>query len=257
MNTGQKSEGSDWVALIKPVADDEWIVAHRGSEWLGLAPDLEEDLAYSSINQDEMGHAHFYYALLAELGDPEPERTVYGRPPEQWRNARILEAPNGDWAQTVALRYFYEVFDDLRLEGLSHSLWQPLQDGIRTIRREESYHLQHFSTWFDMLAVGTPESRRRLVNGIDALWMNLGDLFSWGQPDTWLAAMGLDNLSQPVIKAAWERRVGDKLEAAGIPWPGPVPEPLADGRRGQHTQDLQALLNVMTEVQRTDLTAQW
>ena len=251
------SEAANWVKLLQPLADDEWIVAHRGSEWLGLAPDLEEDLALSSINQDEMGHAYFYYTLLTELGEQSPEHLVFRRTASQWRHARILERPNGDWAQMVAVRYFYDVLDDMRLEALSQVSWQPLQDGVRKIRREESYHLEHFSTWFEMLATGTDESRRRLLRAILETWPHLGDLFSWGSSDAFLMTLGLDPLRPPVLQRAWEDRVARKLETLDISWPGSVPPLAADGRKGEHTDDFAHLLAVMTEVESSEQTAQW
>lgn len=245
------------VALLRPIADDEWIVGHRGSEWLGLAPDLEEDMAFSSVSQDELGHAQFYYAILASLGLPDVDSQVYARPAEEWTNARFLEDPNGDWAHTVARRYFYEVFDDLRHAVLATSSYQPLRDGVKKIRREEQYHLRHFDTWFDMLAMGSEESRRRLRHGIDGIWPTLGDLFSWGASESFLSDLGLDALSGERVKAQWEKRLEAKFRALGLPWPGPVPRALADGRKGQHGKDMEDLLRVMTEVWRMDREASW
>ena len=46
------------------LADDELIIGHRHSEWTGWAPHLEEDLAFSSIAQDEMAHARLLYGLV-------------------------------------------------------------------------------------------------------------------------------------------------------------------------------------------------
>ncbi len=257
MNALPPHEKTSWVLLLQAMADDEWIVAHRGSEWLGLAPDLEEDLAYSSVNQDEMGHAQFYYALLTELGEREPEQMVFARTASQWRNACILESPNGDWARVVALRYFYEVFDDIRTNALTRAPWPSLQAGVRKIRREEAYHLEHFATWFDMLANGTLESRRRLLDAILDMWPKLGDIFSWGEPDTFLSTLDLASLRQDEVQRLWEERIRDKLHRWQIAWPGSVPLPAANGRRGEHSDDLANLLGVMSEVWRSDETALW
>ncbi len=246
-----------WIQLLIPVADDEWIMAHRGSEWLGLAPDLEGDLAFSSINQDEMGHALFYYALIESLGEPSPDSMVYSREAGLWRNARVLEAVQGDWAQTMALRYFYEVFDDLRQEGLSHASFASLREGTAKVRREEAYHLQHFTTWFDLLAEGTTQSRARLTDGVAHLWPQLGDLFSWGPVGSRLSEMGLDILRESAMREAWECRVKAKFDQLRMKWPGPVPKTGWDGRRGEHSGDLAALLGVMGAVQQSDRGASW
>ena len=51
------------------LADDELILGWRDSEWTGIAPTLEEDVAFSSIAQNEIGHARALYELAArDLG---------------------------------------------------------------------------------------------------------------------------------------------------------------------------------------------
>ena len=56
------------IELLFQLADDDFLFAYRGSEWLGLAPHIEEDVASSSISQDSMGHVAIFYKLLEELG---------------------------------------------------------------------------------------------------------------------------------------------------------------------------------------------
>ena len=50
--------------LLLSVADDELILGWRDSEWTGIAPFLEEDVAFSSIAQNEIGHARALYELV-------------------------------------------------------------------------------------------------------------------------------------------------------------------------------------------------
>ncbi|MCL4352588.1 MAG: phenylacetate-CoA oxygenase subunit PaaC [Firmicutes bacterium] len=255
-NLGE-SETRALIQLIKPIADDEWIVGHRGSEWLALTPDLEEDLAFSSISQDEMGHAQFYYELLHSLGLPSADELVYLRPASDWTNAHVLETPNRDWAHTVALRYLYEVLDDIRHEALLGSWYQPLTDGVRKIRMEEKYHLQHFTTGFQLLATGTELSRQRLIEGIADIWPRLSDLFAWGGSEEFLEKLGLPNLAQSQLKHSWTIRMEKTFHDLELPWPGPVPGVKVNGRNGEHTQDLSDLLDVMTEVHQIDVSSPW
>ena len=53
--------------LLLALADDEFVIGFWDSEWTGIAPMLEEDVATSSIAQDEIGHARALYELLGEL----------------------------------------------------------------------------------------------------------------------------------------------------------------------------------------------
>ena len=67
-------------SLLFQLADDDFLYSFRGSEWLGLAPHIEEDVATSSISQDSMGHAAMYYKLLEELGAGNADDLAHLRP---------------------------------------------------------------------------------------------------------------------------------------------------------------------------------
>ena len=66
MSVSNASGNDPRLGLIMALADDELILGHRHSEWTGWAPHLEEDLAFSSIAQDEMAHARLLYRLARE-----------------------------------------------------------------------------------------------------------------------------------------------------------------------------------------------
>ena len=46
------------------LADDEHLIGQQHTEWIGVAPFLEEDLAFASIAQDELGHAAALYEVI-------------------------------------------------------------------------------------------------------------------------------------------------------------------------------------------------
>src|SRR2546423_3757956 len=114
--------------LLLALGDDELIIGHRHAEWTGWAPHLEEDLAFSSIAQDEMAHARLYYRLIGEVwpdvGDE--DRVALGREPGGYRNAVLCERPNGDWGYTIARQYLYDRADAVRLDVLASSAWSSL-----------------------------------------------------------------------------------------------------------------------------------
>ncbi len=68
------------------------------------------------IAQDEIGHAKAWYELLAELTDDDPDRIAFGRDPDAYRHAALMNHPRTDWAFTVARRFLYETADAVRLE---------------------------------------------------------------------------------------------------------------------------------------------
>ena len=105
-------------AQLLQVADDELVLGWRNSEWTGIAPVLEEDVAFSSIAQNEIGHARALYQLLADDADA----LALDRQPDQYRCAPLVQlrfVP--DWARTIARHVLYEAADELRIERLKAS----------------------------------------------------------------------------------------------------------------------------------------
>ena len=89
-------------ALLLGLADDEFVLAERYTEWQVRAPTLESDLALANIAQDELGHARLWYDLLYELGHTE-EELLFERPAGEFRHSTLVEQPfpEGDWADAV------------------------------------------------------------------------------------------------------------------------------------------------------------
>src|SRR5437879_12320642 len=100
--------------LLLDIADDELVLGWRDSEWTGIAPVLEEDVAFSSIAQNEIGHARAVYELLADDADV----LAFDRPLEEYRCAPLVELRLLDWAHTIARRWLYEQADELRIAAL-------------------------------------------------------------------------------------------------------------------------------------------
>lgn len=247
------------VNLLYQLADDELVMGHRTSEWLGLAPDLEEDIAFGSMAQDEIGHATYYFELLADLGEGDANVLAFNRAPKERLNAQVLERPNGDWAYSIARRYLYDVYEQVRLSALTRSSYVPLQQGAVKMLREERYHLLHLETWFARLAIAGGEARERLEQALDELWPELGDLFSFGESSTSLLDLAIFPLSENAFYSEWEASVKPMFQQVGLAWPGrpPLAANGQNGRFGHHSVDLTELLQVMGEVSHADPAASW
>ena len=128
------------------MADDEFVLGFCDSEWTGIAPMLEEDVAFS-LSQDEIGHARLWYEMLAQLTDDTADHIAYGRQPNEYHHADLVDHPRTDWAFTIARRWLYETADSVRLGALTNSSWPPLADIVAKVRREEKYHLLHMDLW--------------------------------------------------------------------------------------------------------------
>jgi ring-1,2-phenylacetyl-CoA epoxidase subunit PaaC len=204
-------------SLLLGIADDELVLGWRDSEWTGIAPVLEEDVAFSSIAQNEVGHARAIYQLLADDADA----LAFDRTPDEYRSSKLVElrfVP--DWARTIARRVLYEAADELRLESLKASSDRAVAGLAAKIDREEAYHRMHAELWQERLR---DEPRFR-----DAL------------AELWPYALGV---VEPELRPALAARF-DLPEA----------EP---AERGQHTEGWPELWQEMTVVRRSIPGAVW
>jgi ring-1,2-phenylacetyl-CoA epoxidase subunit PaaC len=133
------------------IADDELILGWRDSEWTGIAPLLEEDVAFSSLAQNEIGHARAIYELLARERGTTADELAFDRSPDEYRCAHLVELRLLDWEKTIARHYLYEQADARRLERLKQSDNPELAGLAAKIDREEAYHRMHAEMWFDRL----------------------------------------------------------------------------------------------------------
>jgi ring-1,2-phenylacetyl-CoA epoxidase subunit PaaC len=181
-------------ALLE-LADDELIIGWRDSEWTGIAPMLEEDVAFSSIAQNEIGHARALYEVLTD----DPDALAFDRSPNEYRCASLVQLHLLDWAHTIARRWLYEVADEIRISALKETL--PL---AAKIDREETYHRLHAELWHDRL-----QGETRFLSAVEQLWpYALGVLPDGGQRETLAARVGL-----PLVDAV-ERGEHDESFAA-------------------------------------------
>jgi ring-1,2-phenylacetyl-CoA epoxidase subunit PaaC len=240
--------------LILGAADDEFVIGFWDSEWTGIAPMLEEDVATSSIAQDEIGHARALYELLAELTDDDPDRIAYGREPADYRHAALLNHARGDWAFTVARRYLYETADAVRLSALAHSSYEPLSLLVGKMRREETYHLLHADAWLRRLVEAGPETRDRLVSALRALWPDAQQVFAPIDTEEELLRDGLLPRSLEILHGEWQTQVRAVIEPIAGELPEAIPSP--DGRT-RRTDDFIWLHGEFTSVSRAEAGAMW
>jgi ring-1,2-phenylacetyl-CoA epoxidase subunit PaaC len=240
--------------LLLSVADDEFVIGFWDSEWTGIAPMLEEDVATSSIAQDEIGHARALYELLAELTDDDADRIVYGRTAADYRHAALLNHARGDWAFSVARRYLYETADAVRLTALAQSTHEPLAALAGKMRREETYHLLHADAWLHRLANAGPETRERLATALLGLWPDAHETFAPLAGEEILLRGGLMPRPMAALHAEWEGQVRPILEPITGALPPARPGP--DGR-SRRTDDFAWLHGEFTSVAHAEVGAMW
>src|SRR5919106_2855368 len=202
--------------LLLSLADDELVIGHRHSEWTGWAPHLEEDLAFSSIAQDEMAHARLLYELAEPLAGRDGDSLSLGRRPEEYRHAVICERPNGDWGYTIARQWLYDEADDVRTSVLESSSWKELRDALGVIRMEERYHLDHGRTWFRRVAEDGVTARDRLAAGLELAVAEAMALFEALPDEEALLSEGVLTRPSADLLAEWLERIGSRPEAGSL-----------------------------------------
>lgn len=240
-------------AQLLAMGDNELVLGHRDSEWCGHAPILEEDIAFANLALDEIGHAHLWYTLMADLTgeDPEtlPDRLVYFRPWEEFRCVPLVELPRGDWAFAILRQYFFDAAESIRLRRLSESRFTPLAETAAKIGPEESYHLRHTSAWVRRLGQGTGESRSRMQQALVELWPHTAQLFGPLPDEHLLAAAGWLPESA-ALREEWESLVRPLLEECGLVIQPGTGYPM-------HSPYLKLLVEEMQSVARLDEEAVW
>lgn len=212
------------VETVLAFADDELVLGWRDSEWTGVAPFLEEDVAFSSIAQGEIGHARALYELAAGVLGGDADSLAFDREPAQYRSAPLVELPlAGDWAATVARHWLYESADAIRVAALMQSDWPELAGLAAKMDREEAYHRMHAQMWAARLR-GSAESAR-FETAVAELWPYALGLLEPGQRGTLAGAVGREQV--------------DAVE------------------RGSHDEDFAALHEEMTMVRRSVPGATW
>lgn len=200
-------------AYLLAWADDELTLGHRDSEWTGFAPQIEEDVAFSSIAQDEIGHAALIYGLVAQLAGDDADRLALRRPAEEYRHAALLERPNGDWAHTIARHYLYDLADACWTDVLRDSAYAPLAGAANKMAREEHYHQMHGAAWWERLSNGSAESRQRLSAAARAVLPLAVDLFGETPGEHDLVALGVLPCPSGALLEEWRLKVRPLLSA--------------------------------------------
>jgi len=220
---GSRSKGSvpESAQRILELADDELILGWRNSEWTGIAPFLEEDVAFSSIAQTEIGHARAWYELAAKELGTDADALAFDRDSDDYRCAPFVElrlVP--DWAQTIARHWLYETADAIRIEALKASDDPDVAGLAGKIDREEAYHRIHADMWADRL-----REERRFTEALDSLWPYALGLLDKEQRDRLSEATGREQVEAVErvghtgeLRPLWEEMTMVRRSIPGAAW---------------------------------------
>lgn len=239
------------------LGDDRLVLGHRLSEWCGHGPILEEDIALTNVALDLVGEANL---LLKRAGDVEghgrdQDALAYFRDATDYRNALIVELPNGDFAFTIVRQYLFSVYAAHQWTALASCKDADLAGIAAKALKESRYHVRHSAEWLFRLGDGTEESHARAQSALDELWRYTGELFETDALEHALVVQGLA-VDSASLAERWRADVSDVLARATLTLP-PAVYQQTGGRRGKHTEHLGHMLAEMQIVARSHPGAKW
>ncbi len=239
--------------FVLAFADDEHVIGQRHTEWIGLGPFLEEDLAFASIAQDELGHAAGLYSLVTD----ELDQLAFFRVAGEYRSCWLVEQPGTDWAHALVRHWLYDLAERHRWEAVTGSADPRLAGLAGRALREEEYHRRHAVALVDRLLSGTDESRAHMIDAIDVYLPLAVALFEpvVGEPEA--LADGLVTTPTPDLIDDWWDEVAETLAQHDLPVARPEVASDLQAARTIRTDHFGAMHASITEVLRIDPTGNW
>ncbi len=243
--------------LLYKMADDQLIIGHRNSEWTGIGPLLEEDIAFSSMAQDKIGQSEHLYNLLHQLGEADADTVAFTRNSPQFHNCTFVELPIGEYDFSLIRHLLFDYAELLRFEGLQNSSYVPLSQVSKKFYGEIKYHCMHASTWVRQLGKGNKESHDRMQEALNFSWNYALGIFEEGPAEELLISEKIFE-GESALKERWLKGIRSIINDAGLELPDESSwNAIYGGRKGEHTVHLQPLLDEMTEVYSIDPSADW
>ncbi len=235
-------------------ADDEHLAGQQHTEWIGVAPFLEEDLAFSSIAQDELGHAAMLYELVLELDMIEPtdsaiDGIAFGRPPIAFRSSALSEYTTTDWSEALVRHWLYDEAERLRWRNVSASAYAPLAQAAGRAMPEEEFHRRHAAALIEPLLAGR-NAATRLQAALDRLLPLVPTVLAAVDHEDELVGAG-------VIEQRTDALLHQLADAIAARFDRPIELPAPPPGRHRRSGGFAALLARMREVLDLDPQATW
>jgi ring-1,2-phenylacetyl-CoA epoxidase subunit PaaC len=239
------------------MGDTHNVLSHRMAEWCSNAHILEEDIAMTNIALDHIGAASAWltYAGKVEGKGRTEDDLTFKRNEREYFNLLIAELPNGNFADTLARNFMFDVFAKLYYTQLQESADETLAGIAGKVLKEANYHLKHSSQWIVRLGDGTEESHKKMQDAIDEVWRFTGNMFEMDEVDMILADAGV-GVDVRELKEAWKTIVDDVMEEANLALPTNT-FMMTGSKEGMHTEALGHMLAEMQFLPRAYPDAKW
>jgi len=235
------------------IGDDALVLAQRLGWWISRAPELEEDVALANIALDQIGHARSFFTYAGSAWDKTEDDLAYFRREPEFRSVHLVEQPNGDFARTIARQFVVALYQWELYSRLVHSSDPVLAAIAAKAVKEVDYHRDHSIQWVLRLALGTDESRRRMIAGLRLTWPYVEELFT---DYPLIDVVGSAGVRPSTLKEPFDAAVKVVLAEAELEVPS-VPGAVGGGRLGLHSEHLGYILAELQVLAREHPGATW
>jgi len=243
--------------LLYKMADDQLIIGHRNSEWNGLGPLLEEDIAFCSMAQDKIGQSLAFYTILNDMGESDPDTIAFTRNANQFHNCQLVELPIGEYDFSLVRHFLFDTSEYLRFDALAQSTHTPIAEVSAKIKGEIQYHVMHANTWIKQLGTATDEAIERMQKAINVAFPYALGIFEESKYEGDLITDKVF-IGEHILRERWIEAIDKVIATTELVIPDLAAEEAhLGGRYGEHTEHLQPLLTEMTEVLSIDPRAEW
>ncbi len=245
------------IQYIYGIADNSLILGQRLGELCGHGPTLETDIATTNISLDLFGQVRSYFQYLAELSKEEltEDDLAFLRKEREYKNVLLVEQPNTDFAYIIVRQYFFDVFHFMLLEKLQDSKNVNLQAIAKKSIKEVAYHQRFSGDWLLRLGDGTEESKKKVQQAVNDLWVFTDELFHVTKDDEAVIKSG-HGVDVRLLKDDYYTKLTNQLKQATLE----VPETKyfqKGGKQGIHSEHMGYILAEMQYMQRAYPDMKW
>ncbi|MFC6636090.1 phenylacetate-CoA oxygenase subunit PaaC [Sulfitobacter sp. JBTF-M27] len=240
------------------MGDNTLVLGHRVSEWCGVAPVLEEDIALANTALDLIGQTQLWLGLAGEVEGKgrDADKLAFHRDVWDFRNVLLAEQPNGDFGQTMMRQFLFDSWHLMYLKALMSSSHEQVAAIAEKSVKEVTYHLERSTDTVIGLGDGTTESHERMQKALDRLYPFVGEMFIDDEVDAAMVEAGIAP-DPSSLRAEYDAHLDTVLAEATLTKPE---DDFAHkgGKTGvRHTEHLGHMLTQMQWLQRAYPDATW
>ena len=236
-------------AACTALGDDALVSAQRLAEWCTRSPELEDEVALANIGLDLLGQARLLYTRAGQVdgtGRGEDD-FAYLREAGEFRNLRLAELPNGDFAFSIARLLVFSTWRLALLTQLAASPDPVLSAIAAKAVKETTYHLRYAADWTVRLGDGTELSARKMRDAMEQATAFLDEAYEAG---------ALPTVDAAALREAVIAQLRHVCDVATLAFPSPAQDP-GRGRNGEHTEHLAPLVEELQSLARALPRAVW